>query len=69
MELSQVIPREKLRNISKVDTEHLVTLAVAMQKTQEAEWLATYATIGSVSAFVARYSAAVCVLGGGRGCT
>lgn len=46
VELSDVISREKLRGIIMVDTEHLITLAVAMQKAQESEWLATYATLG-----------------------
>lgn len=32
-----------------VDTENLLTLAVAMSKAQEKDWLDGYETIGSVS--------------------
>lgn len=32
-----------------IDTEHLKTLVVAMQKSQEKDWLASYEMIGDVS--------------------
>lgn len=48
VELSEVLSREKLRGVTMLDTEHLITLAVAMQKVQEKEWLETYETIGDV---------------------
>eukprot|EP00904_Undaria_pinnatifida_P007842 jgi/Undpi1/4188/HiC_scaffold_16.g07555.m1 len=46
VELSEVLSREKLRGITMVDTENLITLVVAMQKAQEKDWLETYETIG-----------------------
>eukprot|EP00903_Cladosiphon_okamuranus_P021617 g19876.t1 len=47
VELSDVLPREKLRGIMMVDTENLLTLAVAMSKAQEKDWLDGYESIGS----------------------
>ena len=49
VELSEVLSREKLRGITMVDTENLITLVVAMQKAQEKDWLETYETIGQVT--------------------
>ncbi|CAM9625700.1 unnamed protein product [Scytosiphon promiscuus] len=46
VELSEVLSREQLRGVMMVDTEHLLTLAVAMSKTQEKDWLEQYETIG-----------------------
>lgn len=51
VELSEVLSREQLRGVMMVDTEHLLTLAVAMSKTQEKDWLDQYETIGGVSFF------------------
>lgn len=49
VELSEVLSREQLRGIMMVDTENLLTLAVAMSKSQEKDWLDGYESIGSVS--------------------
>lgn len=49
VELSEVLSREQLRGIMMVDTENLLTLAVAMAKAQEKDWLDGYESIGSVS--------------------
>lgn len=48
VELSEVLSREKLRGVTMVDTENLLTLCVAMGKAQEKDWLEQYETIGSV---------------------
>lgn len=48
VELSEVLTREKLRGVSMLDTEHLVTLVVAVAKPQEKEWVANYEGIGNV---------------------
>lgn len=48
MELSEVLSRDKLRGVTMVDTENLLTLAVAMQKAQEKDWLESYEFIGDV---------------------
>lgn len=45
-----MLSREQLRGVMMVDTENLVTLAVAMGKAQEKDWLEGYESIGSVSA-------------------
>lgn len=45
-----MLSSEQLRGVMMVDTENLVTLAVAMGKTQEKDWLEGYESIGSVSA-------------------
>ncbi|CAB1109257.1 unnamed protein product [Ectocarpus sp. CCAP 1310/34] len=47
VELSEVLSSEQLRGVMMVDTENLVTLAVAMGKTQEKDWLEGYESIGS----------------------
>ncbi|CAN0392382.1 unnamed protein product, partial [Hapterophycus canaliculatus] len=46
VELSEVLSREQLRGVMMVDTEHLLTLAVAMSKAQEKDWLEQYEMIG-----------------------
>lgn len=33
-----------------INTEHMITLCVAVQKAQEKEWLASYESIGNVRA-------------------
>lgn len=49
MELSEVLSQEQLRGVMTVDTENLLTLAVAMSKAQEKDWLQGYESIGGVS--------------------
>lgn len=44
-----MLSQEQLHGILTVDTENLLTLAVAMSKTQEKDWLDGYESIGSVS--------------------
>lgn len=51
VELSEVLSQEQLRGVMMVDTENLLTLAVAMSKAQEKDWLQEYESIGSVSMF------------------
>ncbi|CAN0450596.1 unnamed protein product [Discosporangium mesarthrocarpum] len=47
-ELSDILTEEKLRGLDLIDTEHLVTLVVAVQSTQEKDWVDNYASIGNV---------------------
>ncbi|CAM9746359.1 unnamed protein product [Pylaiella littoralis] len=47
VELSEVLSQEQLRGVMMVDTENLLTLAVAMSKAQEKDWLQEYESIGS----------------------
>lgn len=49
VELSEVLSQEQLRGVMMVDTENLLTLAVAMSKAQEKDWLQGYESIGGVS--------------------
>lgn len=64
VELSEVLSRDKLRGITMVDTENLITLVVAMQKTQEKDWLETYESLGEVSPSVFCFVLAVTEAGG-----
>lgn len=52
VELSEVLSQEQLRGVMMVDTENLLTLAVAMSKAQEKDWLQGYESIGGVSVCV-----------------
>ncbi|CAM9130963.1 unnamed protein product [Phaeothamnion confervicola] len=45
-DLSEVLTEDKLQGITFMDTEHLVTLVVVLNKTNEEEFLETYHTIG-----------------------
>lgn len=47
-----MLSREQLRGVMMVDTENLLTLAVAMSKAQEKDWLDGYESIGSVSLLI-----------------
>eukprot|EP00611_Tribonema_gayanum_P032136 TRINITY_DN946_c0_g1_i3.p1 TRINITY_DN946_c0_g1~~TRINITY_DN946_c0_g1_i3.p1 ORF type:complete len:444 (-),score=205.05 TRINITY_DN946_c0_g1_i3:383-1714(-) len=46
-DLSEVLTEDKLRHITLVETDHLTTLIVAVNKNQESAWLDTYHQIGA----------------------